>query len=258
METRPASPDPSPTGLPRLLGLAAAEPRFAEALARDRDRAVAASGVTLSATESALLAATPAPALHGLVAAVNQGLPEVPRRAFLRQAGLALLALGGAAGAGLDPAVAIARARDEETIRTHLQTTPAEPRTGSVPTTTGISPDHPRPRLRLGRVVAQRPDCASAQTRDLAHYLARRHAAGSFYDCYAMGLRTDPGLAGSLEITYQVTQDGRITKAWISSEKLSNRAVSACVLAHLRAMRLPKLEADATVKQPLLFVPHKR
>lgn len=82
-----------PVGIEQLLAMAAVNDGFAAALRRDRQQAVRASGVQLSATEAGILAAIDAAALEQMVARVENAIPEPDRRAFLSRSAAALLAL---------------------------------------------------------------------------------------------------------------------------------------------------------------------
>jgi hypothetical protein len=130
LSARPVDDGPPrrpPTALEQLLGLAAADPRFAEALITDRERAAAAAGIAISAAERASLLAPGPAALRRAIAGIAPLLGEPDRRAFLRLASAALVAL--AAGAVATPAVAAPGPRAEV------------PRRNDAPT--GIRPDRP-------------------------------------------------------------------------------------------------------------------
>ncbi|MDX9999666.1 MAG: hypothetical protein RBU30_00065 [Polyangia bacterium] len=90
---------PIPVGLEHLMGLAAASPEFADALAQDRKATVEATGLDFSASERAILASVPAPALDQMISRVKGRLDAPDRRRFLEQASLALAALLGASAA---------------------------------------------------------------------------------------------------------------------------------------------------------------
>jgi hypothetical protein len=90
------------TGLEAILGMAAAQPEFARALAAEPARAVEATGLELSATERAVVAGVDQASLGQLVAGVDRSLPSGARRQFLQLAGAALLVLGGGSLAGCE------------------------------------------------------------------------------------------------------------------------------------------------------------
>ncbi|MBI5486833.1 MAG: hypothetical protein HY905_05845 [Deltaproteobacteria bacterium] len=85
-----------PTGLQRLLRLAALDATFRDELIRRRGAAAKAAGVPLTPSESAVLAAIPAERLEQMVGSLPPPAPG--RREFLRQtAATAVVLLGGAA-----------------------------------------------------------------------------------------------------------------------------------------------------------------
>ncbi|MFH2007622.1 MAG: hypothetical protein ABI333_13635 [bacterium] len=174
-----------PVALEELLGLAAAEPAFGDALLGDplaAARAAArAGGVELTVTEGAILAAVDRGALTRMIAEVRDRQPEPERRAFLEQAALALTALvgGGAALAGCEekarhpgrrPArrpvdtgarpdrppgledAGVRRLQIPQGIRPERIRHRKDPRE-----TTGIRPDRPRPPRPLPKVTGIRP-----------------------------------------------------------------------------------------------------
>lgn len=86
---------PVPTGVQRLLRLAAVEPAFLQTLAEHRDEAARAAGVRLSTAESTMLRAIPAPTLAQMVRALPP--PPSARLPLLRRtAATAVVLLGGA------------------------------------------------------------------------------------------------------------------------------------------------------------------
>lgn len=89
-----------PVNLEELLGMAAVDARFAEALYADRLRAVDACGLELTDSERRVLAATPTSVLRQMVASVASTLADHDRRQFIRGAGAAMLVLVGGAAAG--------------------------------------------------------------------------------------------------------------------------------------------------------------
>ncbi len=88
-----------PTGIQQLLRLAASSPAFLELLLRDRAGVAPAAGVSLTASENAVIAAVSGPQLQTMVGSVPQG----HRQPVYRQAAAAaVLALGGAGLGGCD------------------------------------------------------------------------------------------------------------------------------------------------------------
>jgi hypothetical protein len=180
----------TPDGIEEILGMAAAEPRFAAALLKDRDRTVEASGVALSPSERRMLDTVGPSALERMVAGVGQTLPEEDRRFFLGRAGAVLVAL---VGGGMAAASSGCRKRRGEQpievtgIRPQevppptpdakpapdaksapdagAQTAPHAPTPTPTPTpqkphrplTRGIRPDRPRPQTKGIRPDRPRP-----------------------------------------------------------------------------------------------------
>ena len=86
---------PVPTGIQKLLRLASVDPSFREELLRRRSGLATVAGVTLTASEQAILGAIPAEQLDGMIGALPP--PPESRRTFLRQtASTAVMLLGGA------------------------------------------------------------------------------------------------------------------------------------------------------------------
>ena len=93
---------PIPVAIDELLAMAAVDTAFAEALITDRQAAINAASVALTATEQRVLAATGDATLRQMIASVGSSIPEADRRGFLGRSAAALLALvtgGLAAGA---------------------------------------------------------------------------------------------------------------------------------------------------------------
>ena len=87
---------PVPTGIQRLLRLAALDPAFRDELVRRRAAAAGAAGVALTTSEAAVLAAIPTEQLEQMAGSLPP--PARGRRDFLRQtAATAVVLLGGAA-----------------------------------------------------------------------------------------------------------------------------------------------------------------
>jgi len=132
---------PIPLGIEHLLSMAAVDPRFGQALLQQREQAIKASGVRLSATEHGILGAVDPDALQQMIHSVHQGIPEQDRRSFLNRSAAALVALvgGGLAmggATGCPGAVKGSRPdRPEKPDATHEPPEPIRP--------TGIRPDRP-------------------------------------------------------------------------------------------------------------------
>ena len=92
---------PIPVGIEELLAMAAVDSEFADALFANRDRAIDASGVSLTATERAIIGATDTSMLSQMIKNVQGAIPDADRRTFMQRSAAALLAfLGGAAVVG--------------------------------------------------------------------------------------------------------------------------------------------------------------
>lgn len=134
---------PVPTGIQRLLRLAAVDADFRNRLVEQRDAVAEAAGIALSASERAMLRAIPAAQLAGMAAQ----LPEPPsaRRDFLRKtAATAVVLLGGAAlsdcsGEGCGQAGKTAEAP------------PDRPRHKPMETEGGAAPHEPEPQRKRDR-----------------------------------------------------------------------------------------------------------
>ncbi len=121
----PGSTPPVPMGIQTLLHRAAEDPSFRDELIARRVAAADAAGITLTASERAILAAAPDSQILGMVAQVQAS----PRRRFLQQmaaAGTALL--GGSALANCEP---------------HPASTPPRPEVNEMQRTGGIAPSQP-------------------------------------------------------------------------------------------------------------------
>jgi hypothetical protein len=81
-------------GLERVLYLAATEPEFRAALARDVEAAVAGRGLSLGATELATLRAIPTEQLQGTIASLDTSGSNLERRTFLRAVAVSAVAVG--------------------------------------------------------------------------------------------------------------------------------------------------------------------
>lgn len=91
-------------GVEKILYLAASDQRFHEALRQDRNAAIDSSGIPLTASERALLAAAPAAQLEATISALDITEVNLGRRRFMRAVAVsaATLAAAGAAGCGDD------------------------------------------------------------------------------------------------------------------------------------------------------------
>jgi len=146
-----------PVGLEELLGMAAVDDAFAEALLTDPVQTVEASGVTLTATEQAILGALDRAALEPMIARIADRLPEPERRAFLEQATAAVVVLVGG-GAALGAAGCKEGNRSTTAEKKEPKGRKPTPReavdTGARPDRPEAQPDRPKPQP----VTGVRPD----------------------------------------------------------------------------------------------------
>ena len=158
-----AGPAPAvPTGLQRLLRLAALDEEFRAQLIERRDEVASAAGVELTDTERAILRVTPAAQIVAM--AQHMPPPEAPRREFLRQtAATAVVLLGGAALAACESCgpFLLTRGATADMPRPVLppppdggmwaqppppEPPPPRPDVNLMPTEGGAAPDEPPPR----------------------------------------------------------------------------------------------------------------
>jgi hypothetical protein len=228
--------------------MAAADPRFAEALSSDRDAAVTAAGLALTPAEVAVLGAMPAPALRGLVAGVGGAMPEPARRVFLQRAGQALAALG-VISAFDGPA----DAQDAPEADRWLVGGGGEGRAGAVTgsrpdhTTTGVRPDRPRPEVDAdASVEIAKLGCTPTAAQPLVQRVLRAHLRGGFRHCYRRALVDWPKLQGELELTFQVGTDGKVVEVRITRDDVKAPKLVGCARWRLASLRFPAL-AERTV-----------
>jgi hypothetical protein len=244
--------EPLPTGLQSLVSMAAADPRFADALIADRDAAVAASGLTLTPAERAVLRALPPSALRALAAGVSKNLPESSRRAFLARVGPALVTLG---LASVLPASARATPDDEAAASGWLLTGTdlhLEDRRSGYPPPAAVRPPV---RTRLGRIEVGPTHCAHEPSRKAAEIVARTLARGRLMDCYFAGLKRNPKLGGSLEVVLDIARAGRVRRLRKAVDRLGDKAVVACVVQKLGATRWNDVRPGEKIRQSFRFVP---
>jgi hypothetical protein len=129
-----------PIGLERLLGLAAAHEDFARLLLTRRDETREASGLALTASERAILAATPTVQLERMIAEVRARLAQADRRAFFEQAAAVVVLVAGGAGV-----LSAAGCKDKDAPAEHQNVSVKErPRNPDLDAPeTGARPDHP-------------------------------------------------------------------------------------------------------------------
>jgi subtilisin-like proprotein convertase family protein len=103
-----------PLRLERVLFLAATDEPFRTALLRDRLGAVRAAGLELGASEAAILAGAPEPALRSLIESLDTAPSNIRRRTFLRATAASLVTL--AAGQPTSGCEATARSTSAQAV----------------------------------------------------------------------------------------------------------------------------------------------
>jgi hypothetical protein len=139
-----------PVGLERLLGMAAVDPRFCEALILDWRQATAAAGFELTGAERQILEAIGDAQLQQMASQMDQRLVDEQRRSFLSQAGAALVVLAG----GATVAASAAGCRTSRYIPPRPGTPPHKPTPATQPAATQPAT---RPTLKPGPIAGVRP-----------------------------------------------------------------------------------------------------
>jgi hypothetical protein len=215
-------PRRAPTALEQLLGLAAADPRFAEALIADREQAAAAAGIAISAAERRSLLAPGPAALRRAIAGIAPRLGEPDRREFLRLAGAALVAL--AAGSVSTAAAAAPAEGPDRPLR-------GQPATGARPD----RPPQPGSRvvLDIASVKVLRGKLGEAAIRAGVRrvlHLVERCAN----DARQRGRRIGPRLGLGL----WVAPEGKTTRLLVRGDG-DAREVEACLQPRMPQFRFP-------------------
>ena len=147
-----AKPPPVPTGIQRLLRLAAADEAFRAQLLEKRDAVAAAAGVELTATERAVLRAASEAQLDAM--AKHLPAPASPRREFFRQtaataaallAGPVLLACEGCGGGAIKGSRPDVPPPPPPTDNRYAEPPPERPDQNDMQTEGGAAPDEPPP-----------------------------------------------------------------------------------------------------------------
>ncbi|TET35909.1 MAG: twin-arginine translocation signal domain-containing protein [Planctomycetota bacterium] len=127
-----------PIGIEQILAMAAVDDKFAAALLENREAAMKASGVEVTATEKGILTVIDNAALRQMIENVRGRIPVRERRAFLKKSAAALLAL---VGGGFLTTASLAEAAQEAAggVRADRGARPDKP------ATKGIRPDRPAP-----------------------------------------------------------------------------------------------------------------
>ena len=126
-----------PTGVELLLSMAAVDPAFATALQERPDETIQASGVTLTASERAILGSVGRGSLGAMIVGVRQVMPDEERRKFLGHSAAAMLLLASGLGGGA--------AACEGCGAKVTGSRPTPPIEHNYPAPTGSRPDPPDP-----------------------------------------------------------------------------------------------------------------
>ena len=248
--------DATGTGLPYLLGLAAADPDYATALEVHRDAAVRASGVTLSPAEAAMLAAVSGPTLRGLIRGVEPTLPAPTRRAFLTRAGQALAALAAAGVIGA-PAAAARPAEptpaDEEALEQFLRSSRVMEHKDHGPSGTGSRPDPvdlPTDLVRYGAPVVTGP-----LDRSRLRAMLQSRTFAKVHQGYRDELAKNRLLGGKIVVVFRLGTDGNVSGLRLETDTVKSTRLADCVKAAFVVFKGPQEKAPTDVKQPIDFVP---
>lgn len=150
----------------QLLGMAATEPAFRQALQDDPEALAAASGLTLSATERAMLVGADASTLERLIDSIGGVLPDNARRDFMRLAGAALVVLAGGALTGCPESKQSTQPVQgaQPTPGTTAPPEPPPPKPLPPGPPAGVRPDRPPPPKSLPSSRGARPDRPTSAT----------------------------------------------------------------------------------------------
>lgn len=157
---------PIPRGIEVLVKKASVDAAFRMRLLATRAAAAADLGLELSPSESALLAAVPAPQLAAMIDGTR--LPERQRAAFLGSAAAVMLAAIGLTGCS-DDAPQSAGIRPEQMAPPQSQPAPkpdivpAPPKPDPIPTSRGVRPDLPLDRDEVRPTKGIRPDVPQSE-----------------------------------------------------------------------------------------------
>jgi hypothetical protein len=282
----PPAPGPRGTGLRALLGLAAVEPRFLEALEADRDQAIAASGLELGPAERRVLLAAPGPALRQAAASLAGHLDETDRRGFLAAASLALgsLSVSGLVGcrtttrdeaakrsSGVGPRASYHPGGPSEPLSEvplDAAPKPPPPSPTAPPNGFGVDPE----RTMFTGIRVSRPDEIFTVLRDYTVTLADLEVVSGGIPVAAVrrlilvdgrsGLqdcqdRSGPSLRGRIDVVVEIDARGAVTGLRGTVSPPSARALGPCVAAALRRLRFPPpTQGDtAEIRIGLRFLP---
>ncbi|WP_218920195.1 AgmX/PglI C-terminal domain-containing protein [Chondromyces crocatus] len=151
------------------------------------------------------------------------------------------------------------------TTQTASPAASAEPAQGAGNDTQGTSAEHAASTLgtATGRVdgavlgrpgtVPTDPTAQGELPQEVIQRVIRQHA-GRFRSCYEDGLRTDPKLKGTVNVTFVIGKEGNVTSAREASSDMGNEGVSACMVRVFQGMVFPAPKNGVvTVTYPLRF-----
>jgi TonB family protein len=108
---------------------------------------------------------------------------------------------------------------------------------------------------RLGSVSTAAPDVDGALDSDAIAKVVRARKR-MVQDCYERELKRDPGLSGKIEIEFTIDSNGRISEAFVASNRMGSDAVGDCIISRLKRWRFPKPDGGSvTVNFPFIFTP---
>lgn len=102
-------------------------------------------------------------------------------------------------------------------------------------------------RFGLGAVTAEgarKPD----EIRD-----ALGRVTGPVRLCFLEATAEDPGVAGALTLTFEVTPKGRVRRVEVTESTVGAVAVEACLVEEVRGLRLGEAEGETAVKTRVGF-----
>jgi len=89
------------------------------------------------------------------------------------------------------------------------------------------------------------------------HRILHREARPRILECYLEALERCPGLAGTIEVRFEIAADGSPRGAALAGPGLLS-ALDECVLAQVRATRFPNGETEhLIITWPFVFIPFK-
>lgn len=81
-----------------------------------------------------------------------------------------------------------------------------------------------------------------------------RARATALRKCYQQQLERRPALAGKVIIRFEITPDGGVTEATVTSTTMNDATVERCLVKEVRGLTFPAASAPSTVTYPFVFV----